>query len=144
VKGEIAIAAEFAPLRNVVFGAGGYLVPRGVDLLVGATSEDAGFDSGATESALVELRATADALLRDSSALAARLAPHRVGLRPMTPDGYPILGREPEIPGLIYACGYSRNGVLLAPLAARCVAALITGVDPGFDLSAFSVARFAG
>jgi glycine/D-amino acid oxidase-like deaminating enzyme len=81
-------------------------------------------------------------LLRDWPSAASPFSTQRAGLRPMTPDGYPILGRDPDVAGLIYACGYSRNGVLLSPLAADCVAALTLGEDPALDLSAFSVSRF--
>ena len=143
VKGEIAVQAHTPPTRHVVFGAGGYLVPRGAALLVGATSEEAGFHVEPTEAAAVALASTGRALLRvwpGERAFAAQEA----GLRPMTPDGYPILGRDPEFPALLYACGYSRNGVLASPLAADCLAALIAGDDAGFDLTAFAVTRFRG
>ena len=54
----------------------------------------------------------------------------RVGLRPATADGLPIVGRSPALPGLVYATGHYRNGVLLAPLTARLVADLvIAGIE---------------
>jgi glycine oxidase len=143
VKGEVALAAEPVVLSHVVFGAGGYLVPRDAKLLVGATSEEAGFSAEPTAAGAEVLATTARTLLRDWPADAA-FAGQDAGLRPMTPDGYPILGRDPDTPTLLYACGYSRNGVLLSPLAADCLAALIAGDDAGFDLSAFAVARFGG
>ena len=49
----------------------------------------------------------------------------RVGLRPATPDELPIIGRSKKLPGLVYATGHFRNGILLAPLTARVVADLI-------------------
>ena len=143
VKGEVAIAADRTAVRHVVFGAGGYLVPRGAALLVGATAEEAGFSADPTAAGAAALANTARTLLRDWPADAAFIG-QDAGLRPMTPDGYPILGRDPDTPTLLYACGYSRNGVLVAPLAADCLAALIDGNDPGFDLSAFAAARFGG
>ena len=143
VKGEVALIAGLAPLRHVVFGAAGYLVPRDGALLVGATSEEAGFDSEPTTAGAAVLATTGRSLLRDWPA-DARFDAHRGGLRPMTPDGYPILGREPDAPALLYACGYSRNGVLVSPLAADCLAALIVGDETGFDLTAFAATRFSG
>jgi glycine oxidase len=143
VKGEVAVAAGPVAFRHVVFGAGGYLVPRGDSLLVGATSEDAGFDAEPTAAGAASLAGTARALVRDWPR-DATFGAQEAGLRPMTPDGYPILGRDPDVPALLYACGYSRNGVLVSPLAADCLAALIAGDDPGFDLTAFAVARFGG
>ena len=143
VKGEIALASGAPATRHVLFGAGGYLVPRNGVLLVGATSEEAGFDAEPTEAGAAALASTGRTLLRDWPGDAAFTA-QQSGLRPMTPDGYPILGRDPETPALLYACGYSRNGVLASPLAADCLAALIAGDDAGFDLTAFAAARFGG
>jgi len=143
VKGEVAVAADPVALRQVVFGAGGYLVPRGGALMVGATSEEVGFSAEPTAAGAAVLASTARSLLRDWPADAS-FARQDAGLRPMTPDGYPILGPDPATPALLYACGYSRNGVLVSPLAADCLAALIDGGDAGFDLSAFAPTRFGG
>lgn len=143
VKGEIALIDGAAPVGHVVFGAGGYLVPRDGGLLVGATSEDAGFDAEPTVAGAAALAETERALLGDRRATLP-FAARYCGLRPMTPDGYPILGADPEAPALHYACGYSRNGVLVSPLAADCLAALIAGDDPGFDLTPFAVERLGG
>ena len=44
----------------------------------------------------------------------------------MSLDTHPILGADPESPALVYACGYSRNGILFAPWAAAQLAD-----DPG-------------
>ena len=143
VKGEVALAPPGVAIRQVTFGAGGYLVPRDGGVLVGATSEDAGFDASPSETGATALREIMRSLLRDRPD-PIRFTEHRAGLRPMTPDGYPILDRDPEAPALIYACGYSRNGVLISPLAADCVGALVAGEQPPIDLSAFSLARFSG
>ncbi len=48
----------------------------------------------------------------------------RAGLRP-APDEMPIIGRSTKMPGVVYATGHYRNGVLLAPLTARAVADLV-------------------
>lgn len=143
VKGEVAFTPDAPPPRHVVFGAGGYLVPRDDTLLVGATSTDAEFDAEPTEAGAAALASIARSLIRGWPR-DARFAAHSGGLRPMTPDGYPILGPDPDAPALLYACGYSRNGVLVAPLAADCLAAMIVGDDPRFDLTAFAPTRFAG
>jgi glycine/D-amino acid oxidase-like deaminating enzyme len=60
----------------------------------------------------------------------------------MTPDGQPILDREAEHPAIVYACGFSRNGVLVAPLAGECAAALAVAEEPLADLRAFQARRF--
>jgi glycine oxidase len=71
------------------------------------------------------------------------LAETSVGLRPGTPDNAPLIGPG-AADGLLIATGHFRNGVLQAPLTAECVAALLSGEDPAFDLAPFSPQRFAG
>ncbi|MEW5915636.1 MAG: FAD-dependent oxidoreductase [Gemmatimonadota bacterium] len=128
-------------LRRAVYGAGVYLVPRGGSaILVGATSEDVGFDLALTEKAGMELSTGAKTLLPSLDSLKA--VDQWTGLRPMTPDSLPILGTDPEVSSLIYACGHSRNGILKAPITGECVADLCVGENARWDLSPFSVARF--
>jgi len=54
----------------------------------------------------------------------------------------PLLGPDPANAALIYACGHSRNGVLLAPLTGDVVADLVTGSPLSYDLSQFRPSRF--
>ncbi len=65
------------------------------------------------------------------------------GLRPVTPDGRPIVGRDPAVEGLWYATGHGRNGILLAALTGDIIAALLSAEQPDLDLRALDVARFA-
>jgi glycine oxidase len=65
------------------------------------------------------------------------------GLRPVTPDLLPIVGRDRGHPRIIYACGHSRNGILMAPLTGECIADLVAGDPPRADLSDFDPDRFA-
>jgi glycine oxidase len=142
LKGEI-VFAPLVLLRHVIFGGGGYIVPRGDELLIGATSQETGFDSRVTEAAATTLSAVADTVLPGSAPWRPRLTRQAAGLRPVTPDLLPIVGPDPDDASIVYACGYSRNGVLLAPLVARCVADVVCGEEPAFDLAAFSPTRFA-
>jgi glycine/D-amino acid oxidase-like deaminating enzyme len=61
----------------------------------------------------------------------------------MTPDLLPIVGADPEYQGLIYACGHSKNGVLLAPLTARVIADLIVRGSTPIDVAPYGPGRFA-
>lgn len=140
LAGEIAFATR-SSLRHVVFGASGYLVPRGDELLVGATSQEQGFETTPTSDALVELRGVRDRLLEGGAPGHAPFHRRAVGLRPMTPDGLPVLGASARAPTLLYACGYGRNGVLMAPLAAECIAALAAGDRPPIDIAPFAPDR---
>jgi glycine oxidase len=123
IRGQIC-AIHGAPLRHVVLGPEVYMVSRNGDrTLVGSTMEDVGFDVRTTPAAVDALRRAA-ARICPSLAEAAPIDAWS-GLRPVTPDLLPILGPDPEYPTLIYACGHSRNGILLAPITAAITTALI-------------------
>ena len=127
-------------IASILWGPDCYIVPRDRGLLIGATVEDAGFDERRTDEGVALLFTAAQRLLpalqRDS------IEEVRVGLRPVTPDELPVLGRDPEIHGLVHASGHYRNGVLLAPITAKLIADLVIDdvVDPA--LSHFRPDRF--
>jgi glycine oxidase len=123
------------PLSRVVWGTDCYLVPwRNGALLVGATVEEAGFDETATAAGVTRLlEASADLL---TAVPQARFEAVRVGLRPGTPDELPLIGPSSTMPGVYYATGHFRNGVLLSPLTAKLVADLVVDGrrDPDLEL----------
>lgn len=141
LRGQMMALAGDA-LRRPVFGHAGYLIARPHDrlVLVGGTSEAVGFSVGTTDDALLGFRRTAAALV-PSLARADEVRTWS-GLRPMSMDGLPIIGRDPEVPRLLYATGHSRNGILLAPLTGEVVADLLTDRPPSLDLSPFRPDRF--
>jgi glycine oxidase len=104
----------------------GYLVPRGDGRYVlGATSEERGFDTAVTAGGVHDL-------LRDASELVPGILELEVeeaiaGLRPGTPDNAPIIGRSLADPRIVWATGHYRNGVLLAPVTADLVVAELAG-----------------
>lgn len=63
------------------------------------------------------------------------------GLRPLTPDGLPVLGRVPNAPGVWVASGHSMLGVTLGPASGEALAAAIGGASPDV-LRPFDPARF--
>jgi glycine oxidase len=129
-------------IRRIVSLTGAYCVPRDDGrVLVGATVEDAGFDTSVDAPAG---RALVDAAARAVPGFAnAPVVAHWAGLRPGTPDGLPLLGWDPEMPGLVYATGHYRNGILLAPVTAEIVGSLASGGPPPIDIEPFSPAREA-
>jgi glycine oxidase len=141
LKGQM-LALAAAPLTRPVMAGHVYLVPRGRETVVGATSEEAGFDITVHPETIEELRQAAAALV--PALLSAPVARSWAGIRPATPDMLPIIDRDPEQPSVVYAVGHSRNGILLAPLTARAVSELVQGTPQSFDLSPFSVSRFRG
>jgi glycine oxidase len=135
------VAVDGALVREPIYGPDGhtYVLPRGQRTIIGATSDWVGFEYTAGSADSERLLAAAEVLLPGVRA-AGVLAPW-AGLRPMTPDGRPILGPDPSIPSLIYACGHGRNGFLHAALTAEVVADEVLG-QATRDLTAFSVGRF--
>lgn len=107
--------------QRVVWGPGCYAVPwSDGSLLVGATSEDAGFDEHSTAAGVRDLtRAVIDLFPASENAAVEAV---RVGLRPKLPDELPALGPIGQAPRVIVATGHYRNGVLLSPLTADVVA----------------------
>ena len=66
------------------------------------------------------------------------------GLYEMTPDHNPIIGPSSDVAGFYTIAGFSGHGFQHAPAAGRILADLITGRDPKFDLSPFTLDRFGG
>jgi glycine/D-amino acid oxidase-like deaminating enzyme len=65
------------------------------------------------------------------------------GVRPVTPDGYPLLGPVPGLAGLWVAAGHGPIGVLAAPATARMLAGHLVDGRPGPAAAPFDPARFA-
>ncbi|MGH3738220.1 MAG: FAD-dependent oxidoreductase [Micromonosporaceae bacterium] len=116
-----------------------YLVPRtDGELVVGATSEER-VDQTVTAGGVQELLRAAIDVLPEVAEY--QLVEAAVGLRPGTPDNAPLLGRLDE--RVIAATGHYRQGVLLAPVTADLVAALVCGETPA-EIAPFDPYRFGG
>ncbi|HEU5016076.1 MAG TPA: FAD-dependent oxidoreductase, partial [Roseiflexaceae bacterium] len=72
----------------------------------------------------------------------ARLREVRVGLRPATPDGLPVLGHVPGRRNIVLATGHGPTGLQLGPFSGKIAADLMRGRAPEIDISAFDVTRF--
>jgi glycine oxidase len=124
----------------IVYGHGCYLLPRGNEAILGSTMEYAGYHPEVSSTGLARIFASAGALCPALD----RSKVHRTwaGLRPVTPDGLPVIGAEPRLPGLWYATGHGRNGVLLAGITGAIIRQLLAGEPPDEDLHPFSPTRF--
>jgi glycine oxidase len=141
VRGQIAAFPWPAGEPSaVLYGGGGYVLPRGTDALAGATMEFAGFDASVTEAGVQHVTGIA----RRFYPALEQTAPARVlvGLRPGTPDGRPFVGRDPAVSNLWYATGHGRHGVLLAAITGAIIAGLWTEQAAEFDLSPMDPGRF--
>lgn len=139
-KGQIlSLGMPAGAFRHMIRWGHSYFVPRGTcELVVGATNEDAGFDLSTTPSGLGRLLTEAQQI--SSHAGNYPILETWAGLRPATPDGLPILGPS-QIPGVYYATGHYRNGVLLAPITASIVADLIENRKTTVDIGPYSPCR---
>ena len=143
---RVRLPEELSGLDEVHRRADVYVVPRTMGpqagtALIGATIEDAGFDTTTQADDLDGLRAKAAELL---PALAdQRRAPTVeawAGLRPYTADGLPLVGALTA--HQFVASGHFRNGILLAPATAVALADLIEGRAASVDLRPFDPRRF--
>jgi len=127
-------------IRGEVRGVPVYLVPRADGrVVVGASSEEAGFDVRPRAGAVHDLLRDAQALLPSVAEM--ELVAVRTGLRPGTPDNAPLLGSI-GVDGLVIATGHHRNGVLLAPVTADGVAELLESGTPPPSWKPFDPLRF--
>lgn len=127
-------------LQRVLFGPDTYIVPRrNGQIVIGATSEDAGFTPGNTPAGM-------QVLLERAIRLYPELQHYPIqefwwGFRPATPDEWPILGPSP-CKNLTLAAGHYRNGILLAPVTAVLLADFILQQKADPLLEHFHASRF--
>ncbi|MHB8177842.1 MAG: glycine oxidase ThiO [Vulcanimicrobiaceae bacterium] len=123
----LALTLPHQLVQHTVWVPGAYLVPKDDgQLLIGATSEDVGFQTRVTAQGV-------HALLHGALAAAPKLGEFTIsetwaGLRPATPDELPLIGRT-ALDGYLLAVGHYRNGILLAPITAQMIADLVTKAE---------------
>ncbi len=128
------------PLQQVLFGEEIYIVPRrDGKIIIGATTEDVGFEACNTLKGVKQLIANAMRLFPPLQSCA--LHETWWGFRPATPDEMPILGTSADA-NLTLATGHYRNGILLTPITARLIADLVWHQRADNLLAAFSWQRF--
>ena len=143
LKGQ-AIALQMDPaaplIRHVCWAPGVYMVPRNDGrLILGATVEEKGFDPNLTAGGVLALLEAAWRAVPAVEELP--IAEMWVGHRPGSRDDAPILGPS-AVPGLIYATGHHRNGILLAPVTANFIASAVVDGIVAPAIAPFGVDRF--
>ena len=123
-------------LKRIVFGPRCYLVPREDGrILVGSTLEFVGYRREVTAGAIRDLLTAAIELV--PSLTDASLGRTWSNFRPYSDRGKPLIGAS-EVHGLILATGHHRNGILLAPITAEIVCALVRGEKPPIDVATYA------
>ncbi len=141
LRGQILALGPQLPqlLQHTLYTHGAYLVPRSDGRIVaGATEEWAGYEPQTTPSGIAGLRADAARLV--PSLADWPLGSAWAGLRPVSADGLPLLGRAPGWDNVHIAAGHGRNGILLAPITGAVMADFILNDVP--LPAAFDPARF--
>jgi glycine oxidase len=141
VRGQILLLKTQQPLFQPIVNVGHrYLVPRDDGhVLVGSCEEEVGFQCETTQAMIDTLRSFAFEICPDLQQ-ATEVAAWS-GLRPLTFDGFPMIGRVPDTTNLFVAAGHFRSGIHLSPATAVCLADLITGTAPAVDLDPFRVGK---
>ncbi|MFD1953701.1 glycine oxidase ThiO [Paenibacillus thailandensis] len=142
VRGQIcSFEVPFGQVRHIVFSNQAYWVGKQNNRLVCGASEDAaGFDTSVTERGINRLIRSGERTLPFLSGK--ETASRWAGLRPVAPDGLPLIGPVSGTGDIVMAAGHYRNGILLSPATARIVADLLREKPPG-PISAFAPDRFA-
>ncbi len=141
VKGQMIVKRWPASVPPGIYYAGnGYVLERDGEAICGATVEHVGFSTEVTSEGERDV-------VRWTDSVVPALAPLKVerrwaGLRPGTPDGLPIVGAEPNAPGLWYATGAGRNGILLAGITAVSICHLMAGEATFEGIDALRPGRF--
>lgn len=141
VRGQmIAFEMPEQALSHVIYSRRGYLIPRNSGCIIaGSTTERSGYNKSVTAGGIADILEHAIEIMPSSRALA--ITETWAGLRPHTHDGLPVLGKDPDIDGLIYATAHYRNGILLTPITARAISEIILKGDSSIKLSPFSISR---
>jgi glycine oxidase len=146
VKGQVVELrgdSEDPLCRRILTSERVYVVPRPDGrVIIGATVEEMGYDTQVTAGGVHELLREAYRLVPEVAELG--FVEVTAGLRPGTPDNLPVVGESASTPGLVFATGHYRNGILLTPVTARTVAdAVETGRAPEGPMAAASPDRFS-
>jgi glycine oxidase len=140
VRGQMAALPWPASIpRTIVYNKDCYLLARAGEAILGSTMERVGFRSEVTQAGLAGIFAAT--MLLYPGLIRAKVRRAWAGLRPMTSDGLPIIGKEPALEGLWYATGHGRNGILLSGLTGLLVRQLMGGQPPAIDAHAFRADR---
>jgi glycine oxidase len=145
VKGQVLVlrgSPEQVVATRIVTTERVYVVPRSDGrVVVGATVEERGFDLQVTAGGVHELLREGYRTLPDIAEL--ELVETLAGLRPGTPDNAPLVGPG-ALEGLVLATGHYRNGVLLTPVTADAVAAMLAADPVPPDARAAHPGRLGG
>ena len=142
LKGQIMrLRAPGAPLAAALWWGGDYADSRNDGLVwSGTTEERVGFDENPTPEGRDQVTLSLLGVLPFMED--AELVKQTACLRPVVPDGMPVIGPVPGIDGTVVATAAGRKGIMLGPAMGQAAADLAMGREPAGCIAAFSPARF--
>jgi glycine/D-amino acid oxidase-like deaminating enzyme len=142
IRGELLLAelGADAPVHDVSWKQFGVYHHSGRLFWLGGTSQDAGFDCSPTHAGETEILEGVSTILPGLKQAPVRR--RAVGLRPMTPDGMPIIGRVPGCENAWFVLGSGSKGMLLGSGLGKAVADLVAGDPSDIELSFLGPERF--
>ena len=133
--------SQYAPESTLMDETHKVAVTRlGDRIRVGGTAELAGFSLALREARRATLNHVVTDLFPKGGDVSQ--AEFWCGLRPMTPDGTPILGGT-HLPNLYLATGHGTLGWTMAAGTGRVMADVISGRKPDISMDGLTVARYA-
>ncbi|MBX3428791.1 MAG: FAD-dependent oxidoreductase [Hyphomonadaceae bacterium] len=136
-KGMLAAVALEAGLGPNLRAGEIYLAQRREDVVLGSTLEFDKFDRKVDRAKIADLHSAAERLLPGEVTLTEQAW---AGVRPMSPDGWPMIGPNGE--GVLLAAGHSRDGWLMAPITAEIITAYVFDNEIPPEWAALSPERF--
>jgi glycine oxidase len=137
----IALSAPGRPFERIISIPGASVSPRADGrIYVGATSQAGVFSKDVAASTVVRLFSAATTAVPSLSE--ARFSEAWAGLRPLSSDGFPLIGAD-EVAGLFWASGHGGMGIVSAPSTAEILVDLIEGRAPALPFEGFSPRRQA-
>ena len=130
-----------SPTRPIMmFGAKCGLTPMGSYMRIAGTLELSGINDKVSQRRVdAMLRAVGEYFTTKINPLEGKVWS---GLRPLSPDGRPMIGSLDKNPNVVVATGHSMTGLTLGPVTGKLVAQQITGEVPIVDPKPFSLSRF--
>ncbi|NQW19591.1 MAG: FAD-binding oxidoreductase [Chloroflexi bacterium] len=147
-KGEIVRVEGLDPplgmhVHGVPFGKSCSVVQKadGATWLAATVQDGSGFDVAPSTEALESLSQRGVRMMPELESH--QLVLHTACMRPVTPDGNPILGRIPGKEGIFIATGTGGKGILMGPVIGRAMADLITTGETALEIAEFGLDRFS-
>jgi D-amino-acid dehydrogenase len=117
------------------------MTPMGADLRMGGTMEISGIGSPMLMKRVQSIFKAAKSYYPDLPVAFPSQDKIWHGLRPLSPDGIPYIGRHSKYDNIVMAGGHAMLGLSLAAATGKLVEEIVGGIDTSIDISAFNVER---